>query len=62
MHEDNLDPRPPSDQFAWVIAARAAASESAGDDALSWLRSWHDREGIWTNLRNIEHWMERAGA
>lgn len=61
MHDEKLDPRPPSDQFARVIAARASAAESAGGDALRWLRSWHDREGIWTNLRNIEHWMERAG-
>ena len=31
-------------------------------DLAHWLRGWHDREGAWTNLRNVEHWMERAGA
>jgi hypothetical protein len=25
-----------------------------------WLRSWNDREGFWTNLRNIDHWLARA--
>lgn len=61
MHEDKLDPRPVPEKFARAIAARAAAAESAGSATLNWLRSWHDREGTWTNLRNIEHWMERAG-
>jgi hypothetical protein len=62
MHDDKLDPRPMPDRFARVIAARAAATEPGVDGPLSWLRSWHDREGTWTNLRNIEHWIERAGA
>lgn len=62
MHDDKLDPRPPAEQFARVIVARATAAESTGGDQLRWLRSWHDREGIWTNLRNVEHWMTRAGA
>jgi hypothetical protein len=26
----------------------------------SLLKGWHDREGVWTNLRNIEHWLERS--
>jgi hypothetical protein len=61
MHDDKLDPRPVPDQFARAIAARAAAMGSGGGP-LNWLRGWHDREGTWTNLRNIEHWIERAGA
>ena len=57
--EETLDPRPEPVQFANRIAARAL---SAGDttDHAGWLRGWHDREGIWTNLRNIEHWIDRA--
>ncbi len=62
MHDDKLDPRPAPDQFARALAARAAIAESAGDGPLNWLRCWHDREGTWSNLRNIEHWIERAGA
>ncbi len=57
--EDQLDPRPQPDQFARVIAARAIAAGSSTDRA-AWLRGWNDREGDWTNLRNIEHWIDRA--
>jgi hypothetical protein len=32
----------------------------AGRSAEDWLKSWNDREGYWTNLRNIEHWLSRA--
>jgi len=59
--DDKLDPKPRPDHFARALAARAAASP-AGADPRVWLRGWHDREGIWTNLRNAEHWIERAGA
>jgi hypothetical protein len=58
--EDKLDPRPSPDQFARTLAARVAASP-AGPDPARWLRGWHDREDAWTNLRNVEHWIERAG-
>lgn len=57
--EEQLDPRPQPDQFARIIAARAIAAGS-GTDRAAWLRSWNDREGDWTNLRNIEHWIDRA--
>ena len=62
MHDEKLDPRPAPDQFARVLAARAAIAESAGGDSPNWLHSWHDRDGTWSNLRNIEHWIGRAGA
>ncbi len=62
MHDDKLDPRPLPDQFAQAIVARAAALGAAGAGALHWMHGWHDREGTWTNLRNIEHWMDRARA
>jgi hypothetical protein len=32
-----------------------------GADPTRWLRGWNDHAGVWTNLRNIEHWIERAG-
>jgi hypothetical protein len=57
--EEQLDPRPQPEQFARIIAARAIAAGS-GTDRLAWLRGWNDREGDWTNLRNIEHWIDRA--
>jgi hypothetical protein len=62
MLEDTLDPRPQPEPFARLIAERAAERGHTPADLVHWLRGWHDREGAWTNLRNIEHWMERAGA
>ena len=57
--EEQLDPRPQPDQFARIIALRAMAAGDRTDHA-AWLRGWNDREGDWTNLRNIEHWIDRA--
>lgn len=62
MLEETLYPRPEPDLFARLIAARAADHGHDPADLAHWLRGWHDREGAWTNLRNVEHWMERAGA
>jgi hypothetical protein len=62
VHDDHFDLRPIPDHFAREIAARAAVTEATAGEPPLWLRGWHDREGIWTNLRNIEHWIERAGA
>ncbi len=62
MHDDRLDPRPDPDQFVRALAARAAESGPAGVDPTGWLRNWNDREDAWTNLRNLEHWLARAGA
>jgi len=62
VHDEKLDPRPDPDQFVRALAARAAEGGPAGVDPTSWLRSWNDREDAWTNLRNLEHWMARAGA
>jgi hypothetical protein len=61
MIDEQLDPSPQPEPFARALAARAAA-RATGDDPARWLRGWNDREGVWTNLRNIEHWIERAGA
>ena len=61
MHDETLDPRPDPDPFVRALAARAAAAGAVGVDPAGWLRNWHDREDAWTNLRNLEHWMERAG-
>jgi hypothetical protein len=62
VHDEKLDPRPDPDQFVRALAARAAEGGPAGVDPTSWLRSWNDREDAWTNLRNLEHWLARAGA
>ena len=61
MTDDKLDPRPCPDQFARALSARAAAIAPAGvPDRTPWLRGWNDREGVWSNLRTIEYWIERA--
>ena len=62
MLEDTTDPRPQSDLFAQAIATRAAASGHSDADVARWLRGWHDRERVWINLRNLEHWIDRADA
>jgi hypothetical protein len=61
MLEDSLDPKPQPDLFARVIASRAAERGHTAADLAHWLRGWHDREGAWTSLRNIEYWIERTG-
>jgi len=58
--DDKLDPRPSPDHFARALAARAAAAAPSGVDPARWLRGWNDREGVWSNLRTIEYWIERA--
>ena len=62
MLEEMLDPHPQPGAFANLIAARAAERGHTPADLACWFRGWHDREGTWTNLRNLEHWIERAGA
>jgi len=59
MLEESIDPRPPPDQFARWLAARAAEGAQR-NRAESWLRGWHDQEGAWANVRNFEHWIERS--
>jgi hypothetical protein len=60
MLEDSLDPRPHPAEFAGLIEERAAERGQPSADVAGWLLSWHDREGAWTNLRNVEHWIEYA--
>jgi hypothetical protein len=62
MLEDTLDPRPPPDLFARAIAARAVEHGHSAADLARWLGAWHDRQGAWTTLRNLEHWIERSRA
>jgi hypothetical protein len=62
MLEDTPDPRPPPDRFARAIAARAAEHGHGVADLARWLSAWHDGKGAWTNLRNLEHWIERSRA
>jgi hypothetical protein len=61
VHDDHLDPRPDAGEFARRLAARAAAVGPMEAEPTRWLRSWNDHAGVWTNLRNIEHWIDRAG-
>ena len=61
MTDEKPDPRPSPDPFARALAARAAAAPQ-GPDPARWLRGWHGREGVWTSLRQVEHWIGRAGA
>jgi len=60
MLEETLDPRPQPELFARLLVERATGRGQDPADLLHWLRGWHDREGAWANLRNIEHWIDRA--
>lgn len=60
MLEETLDPGPPPERFAHALAELARRAGHDAADVATWLRGWHDREGDWTHLRNLEHWIARA--
>ncbi len=43
-----------------LIEERARRRDRPATDVGDWLLGWHDREGAWTNLRNVQHWIDRA--
>ncbi len=59
MLEESIDPRPSHEAFARFLARRAVErTEPATIEA--WLSAWSDDDGVWANLANIEHWIERS--
>ena len=60
MLEDSLDPRQHPGEFARLIQERVGGVGRPEADLGDWLLGWHDREGAWTNLRNVQHWIDRA--
>jgi hypothetical protein len=60
MLEDTLDPRPPSGELVRLVEELASGRGRPAAEVGDWLLGWHDREGTWTNLRNVEHWVERS--
>jgi hypothetical protein len=60
MLEDSLDPRPLSEELARLIEELANGCGRPAAEVGDWLLCWHDREGAWTNLRNVAHWIEHA--
>jgi hypothetical protein len=60
MLEETLDPRPSPEQFAHALAELALRARHDPADLAAWLHGWHDREGAWTHLGNLEHWIGRA--
>jgi len=59
MLEESTDPQPQHDAFARFLAACAKAGTSERTIE-GWLRGWNDHSSAWTNVRNIEHWIERS--
>ena len=59
MLEESTDPLPQHDAFGRFLATCAAAGTSQ-QTIEGWLRGWNDHASAWTNLRNIEHWIERS--
>lgn len=58
MNEDD-DLQRPQEEFIRFLGTHAC---DGTEHRLieSWLRSWDDRKGAWANLRNFQHWIERA--
>jgi hypothetical protein len=59
MLEEPTDPQPQHAAFARFLAACATAG-TPQHTIEGWLRGWNDHASAWTNLRNIEHWIERS--
>ena len=58
MLEDSIDPNPDPAPFTRVLALAARTVEARPAEA--WSRCWHDREGYWSCLRTLEHWLQRC--
>ena len=59
MLEDTLDPRPDPILLARHLAERLDAA-SVSVSLEDWLGFWNDQSGDWANLKNLEHWLDRA--
>jgi len=58
MLEDAIDPNPDPAPFNRLLALAAQSLDSR--TAESWSQCWHDREGYWTRMRTLEHWLQRG--
>ncbi len=58
MLEEAIDPNPDPASFSRLLALAAQTLDSR--TAESWSQCWHDREGYWTCLRTLEHWLQRC--
>jgi hypothetical protein len=57
MLEESIDPRPPLPlDFARLF--NMSATPALSTDELA--RLWNDDASSWTNLRTLEHWIDRA--
>jgi hypothetical protein len=57
--EDTLDPRADPILLARRLAERIDAA-SVSFSLEDWLGFWNDQSSDWTNLKNLEHWLDRA--
>ena len=58
MLEEAIDPNPDPDPFSRLLALAAQSLDSR--TAENWSQCWHDREGYWTCMRTLEHWLQRS--
>ena len=58
MLEEAIDPNPDPAPFSRLLALAAQSLDSR--TAESWSQCWHDREGYWTCMRTLEHWLQRS--
>jgi hypothetical protein len=57
MLEDSLDPRPNPD-VALALLLGTPGQRVAAFAELNLARFWDDRQSEWTNLRNLQYWLE----
>jgi hypothetical protein len=57
MLEESLNPNPDPVPYARLLAL--AAQKLDKRSTYEWAHAWHDREGYWTQLRTLGHWLQR---
>jgi hypothetical protein len=57
MLEESLDPRPLLPLDLARLQVTPAVPHLSTDDLV---RFWNDDASFWTNLRTLEHWIDRA--
>ena len=58
MLEESLDPNPDPAPYARLLALAAQTLDQRS--TYEWAHAWHEREGYWTQLRTLGHWLKRS--
>ena len=58
MPDETLNPKSGRAPYARLLALAARKLDKRS--TYEWAHAWHDREGYWTQLRTIGHWVQRS--